>query len=274
MTRRTNLVLPTEGIRWSVLVAAGDDPLFEHDPDRELSGASLGKLLLLVEVAERIAHGDLHPRSSLRRTAEDLVEDSGLWQLLTADSLAVLDVATLVGSVSDNVATNVLLREVGLDAVAARGRRLGLRHTALHDRVRDVRGPQHPPRLSTVTARELVTVMGAVRSGGHQALSPQGAALVRRWLSAGCDLSMVAAAFGMDPLAHRDPDRGLWLFNKTGTDRSVRGDTGVITRQDTGEQVTYAAVAEWDPGSDRRDEVLAALRRVGDWIAAVPVLRR
>lgn len=269
MTERTALVLPPDGIAWSVLVTAGDDVLLEHEPDRELSGASLGKLLLLVEVAERVVAAELPPGELLRRTPDDLVTDSGLWQQLLVDELAVLDIALLVGSVSDNLATNVLVREVGLEAVADRGRRLGLRRTVLHDRVRDVRGPRHPPRLSTVTARELVLLMAAVSSGAHPALSSEAAALVRRWLTAGCDLSMVAAAFGLDPLAHRDLDRGMWLLNKTGTDSTVRGDAGVVTRQDTGEQVTYAVVAEWEPtGPDRRDDVLAAMRSIGAQVLA------
>ncbi len=270
MRGQSELVLPQDGIAWSVLVTAGDDVLLEHDPDRPLSGASLGKLLLLIEVAERIVRGEQEPRALLRRTADDLVADSGLWQLLAVDELSVLDLAVLVGSVSDNLATNVLLRHVGLDAVAERGRRLGLRRMALHDRVRDAREPQHPPRLSTVTARELVMVMDAVSSGEHDALSSGAAALVRGWLAAGCDLSMVAYAFGLDPLAHRDPDRGVRLLNKTGTDSTARGDTGVLTRQDDGERTTYAAVAQWDPdGPDRRDEVLAAMQQIGERIRVV-----
>ncbi len=265
MTRRSDLVLPQDEIVWSVLVVAGDDALLEHEPDRELSGASLGKLLLLAEVAEQIVAGELDPEAPLSRTDDDAVQDSGLWQQLSVDALPVIDLAVLVGAVSDNLATNVLLRWVGLDAVAERGRRLGLRRTALHDRVRDLRGPQHPPRLSTVTARELVLVMNAVSGGEHEALSSEGATLVRGWLAAGCDLSMVASAFGLDPLAHRDPDRGVRLLNKTGTDSTVRGDTGIVTRQHSGEQVTYAVVAQWDrDGPDRRDQVLGAMRRVGD----------
>ena len=38
------------------------------------------------------------------------------------------------------------------------------------------------------------------------------------------DLSMVAAAFALDPLAHVDVDVGVRLFNKTGTDIGTRAD--------------------------------------------------
>jgi beta-lactamase class A len=48
----------------------------------------------------------------LARTAEDPVVDSGLWQHLAAEALSAGDLAVLVGAVSDNLATNTLLRHV------------------------------------------------------------------------------------------------------------------------------------------------------------------
>ena len=49
--------------------------------------------------------------------------DSGIWQHLQAPSLPVADLATLVGATSDNLATNVLLRQVGL-RLGARAHRI------------------------------------------------------------------------------------------------------------------------------------------------------
>lgn len=74
--------------------------------------------------------------------------DSGLWRHLHAGSLPLADVATLVGATSDNLATNVLLREVGLESVRARTEQLSLLRTALLDLVRDSRGPDDAPRVS------------------------------------------------------------------------------------------------------------------------------
>ncbi|MPY79376.1 MAG: hypothetical protein GEV04_12985 [Actinophytocola sp.] len=60
--------------------------------------------------------------------------------------------------------------------------------------------------------------------------------LVLDWLATGFDLSMVASAFGLDPLAHTDRDRG------------VR--------------------ANWRPSEhdQERDAVLAAMRGVGNLV--------
>ena len=48
------------------------------------------------------------------------------------------------------------------------------------------------------------------------------------WLSLGTDLSLVASAFGLNPLSHREPDHGLLLVNKAGADAGVRSEVGVL----------------------------------------------
>ena len=184
----------------------------------------------------------------LRRRDEDRVADSGLWQHLTTGALPIEDLAVLVAAHSDNLATNVLLREVGLDAVEQRAERLGLKVTRLHDRVRDVRGPEDPPRLSTGSARELVTLAETIDGR------------VAEWLATNSDLSMVPGDLGLDPLVHTRPE----LWNKTGTDAGVRADVGVLRGR-----VAYAVIANWDPAEgDRAGDVLAAMRRLGTGLAA------
>ena len=84
---------------------------------------------------------------------------------------------------------------------------------------------------------------------------------VLAWLATGVDLSMVGSAFGLDPLAHAVPDRGISLYNKTGTDVGVRADVGLVGTSSTA--LAYAAIANWPEGEDRRDEVHAAMRHLG-----------
>lgn len=220
-----------------------------HRDDAVHRTASLGKLLLLVAIARGLDDGSLDGDEPLRRDAVAPVADSGLWQHLRIDVLPLADVAALVAGVSDNLATNVLLDRVGLDAAQDVARELGLVHAALHDQVRDHRGPEHPPTLSTGTAAELAQLVR--RLPGR----------VLDWLSAGTDLSMVAAALGLDPLAHVGPDRGLRLVNKTGTDEGVRADVGRVSGP-AGELV-YAVLAEWERDDDCRDEVLQGMREIG-----------
>ena len=59
-----------------------------------------------------------------RRTVAP-VHDSGLWHLLRGRRAAVEDVAVLIGAVSDNLATNVLLDLLGIEAVQDRAQAAG-----------------------------------------------------------------------------------------------------------------------------------------------------
>jgi beta-lactamase class A len=249
------LLRPTlaRGATWSVQVRrAGGEPLAEHEPARLLRTASVGKLYLLVRVAELIGSGELDPRELLDRVSGPVVADSGLWQHLDAERLTVADAARLVGAVSDNWATNVLLARVGIDALP-----VGERGSRLHDYVRNERGPDDPPTLSEGCAADLVDLLLGLPEPGR----------VLDWLALGVDLSMVGSAFGLDPLAHQAPDRGVRLWSKTGTSDGVRADVGLV--EVAGRRTAYAAIATWPTdGEDLRDEVLTALRGIGTSLLA------
>jgi beta-lactamase class A len=255
-------LLALQDVRWSVEVrdAGSGDQLFGLTPDTVLPTASVGKVLLLIETARQLESGELGGSPPLERTAEDDVQDSGIWQFMAADRLGVEDLALLVGVVSDNLATNVLLRRVGLTQVRRTADRLGLHAVRLHDKVRDRRGPSHPPTLSEGSASEWVHLLARLSAGA--VLSAEVSRRVLLWLQAGTDLSMVAQPFGLDPLAHATPDRGLRLWHKTGTDDGTRADVGLLAGPEA--TVAYAALARWDPtGPDRRMAVLAAMQEVG-----------
>ncbi len=225
-----------------------------------LPTASIGKILLLIEVSARLTERDSSGYGILDKTARDAVGDSGVWQHLQAPSLPVADLASLVGATSDNLATNVLLRQVGLPAVRARTESLGLLRTALLDLVRDSRGPDDAPQLSVGSTAELMWLFSALARG--EVVDSLTSSRVLGWLSLNSDLSMVASAFGLDPLSHRGVDHGLLLVNKTGTDTGVRAEAGVLRGPRAG--VAYAVSAQFnDSGIAARLRVLDAMRTVG-----------
>lgn len=252
---------------WSIHIcdAASNSVLFEEAPDAMMRTASVGKVLLLITAAMLIETGELDPAERLHRRAEDAVADSGIWQRLSVDALPITDLCELVGAASDNLATNALLRRIGLEAVTLTATHYGLHQTVLLDRVRDRRGPQHPWTLSTGTATELAHLLSQLSRDHTGGRSPSNR--VWGWLANGLDLSMVAAGWGLDPLAHSASDRGLMLRHKTGTDDGVRCDVGVLSGP--ARSVAYAVLANWDPdGPDERDAVLDRMRHFGLQIRA------
>jgi beta-lactamase class A len=234
--------------------------LLSVDDHIVLPTASVGKVLLLLEVAARLGAAGQSRYELLDRTPEDLVGDSGVWQHLNAPSLPISDLAALVAAASDNLATNVLLRAVGLDAVRRRAELLGLKRTALLDRVRDRRGPDDAPQLSVGSTAELATLFARIARG--EAVDRLVSSRVSDWLALNTDLSLVASAFALDPLAHLRSDHGLSLINKTGSDQGVRSEAGVL--RGPRRSVAYAVTVTFDDDSHiRRLSVLQAMRTIG-----------
>ncbi len=254
--------LAYEGARVSVAVVDLDsgETVFAVDERLVLPTASIGKILLLIEVSARLTERTVSDYAIADRSVQDAVADSGIWQHLQAPALPIADLAALVGATSDNLATNVLLRQIGLDAVRSRTERLGLVRTALLDRVRDVRGPDDAPQLSVGSAAELAWLFQALAS--DQIVDATTSRRVLSWLSLNSDLSMVASAFGRDPLSHRGVEHNTWMVNKTGTDLGVRSEAGLLRGPRTG--IAYSVSVHFDDANlAARLRVMDALRTLG-----------
>jgi beta-lactamase class A len=221
--------------------------------------ASLGRVLLLVEVAARLEDGRLHG-DRLQRMARDTATGAGLWQFLQEPTMQVPDLATLVGATADAWAMNALLSTVGIDAVLERAESLGIERTALIDRARDRRGPDDAPDTSVAPTGELSWLMRGLALGEvvDEAVSNR----VLGWLSLASDLTLVAGAFGLDPLAHRALDHGLQVVSVTGSSTGVRAEAGIL--RGPGSSVSYAVTVTFDDASlQRRLAVVEALRTMG-----------
>ena len=250
------------GLRFSALAVDVDsgETLFEHRPDTVLDTASVGKVFLLHRLLSEVDAGTRSLEERVTRRPSEWMDNSGLWYLLQADTLSLYDVAALIGAVSDNAATNALCRVIGLPTVQEHTRALGYADSALDDVVRWPIPPGAPHTLSHATATELVRFVRRTATAAD--LTPASADTLQRWLGAGMDLSMVASAFGLDPLAHYFFDRDVWLWNKTGTISTVRADTGLV--MSPRRRIAYAVLANWPRGADARDRVLAVMRDAGD----------
>ncbi|MDV3124071.1 class A beta-lactamase-related serine hydrolase [Mycobacterium sp. 21AC1] len=235
--------------------------VWEHDSSRVLKTASVGKVFLLAEVARRFEDGTLDPDEVITAVPEDRVADSGILYLLRRQDQRVEDLCLLIGAVSDNMATNVLLRRLGLDVVQRATSDLGFTESGLRDMVRLNRPEDDPLTLSVGNAAELCAFIARLDAGDiHSGAVSQ---RVRRWLGVNADLSMVAQSFGLDPLAHTGADHGFELWNKTGTISDARIDIGCVGSTVSGRRIAYAVLVNWPWGQDHRDPVLAAMQRIG-----------
>lgn len=233
--------------------------LLAIDDGMVLPTASVGKVLLLIEAAARLTSGDVTGYGILDKGGAR-VADSGVWQHLQVPSLPVADLATLIGATSDNLATNVLLREIGLQSVRSRAESIGLVRTALLDLVRDARGADDAPQLSVGSTAELAWLFAALAR--NEIVDAGTSQRVIAWLSLNMDTSLVASAFGLDPLSHRSPDHLILLVNKTGADAGVRSEAGVLSGPRG--SISYAVSVHFaEVNIAARLRVIEALRTVG-----------
>ena len=98
----------------NVVDLTSHETLLSIDDRIVLPTSSIGKILLLIEISARLSAQDFSGYGILDKSIRDSVGESGIWQHLQAPALPVADLATLVGATSDNLATNLLLKQVGL----------------------------------------------------------------------------------------------------------------------------------------------------------------
>jgi beta-lactamase class A len=124
------------------------------------------------------------------------------------------DLATLMVSLSDNAATNVLIKRVGMDNVNAWLQQLDLKHTRLRRQMMDVNAAREG-RENTATPRELVALLQAVYEG--------------RTFSKGATESFVAMLSlpRISYLARLLPP-DLKVASKQGNLDGVRNDAGIV----------------------------------------------
>ncbi|WP_235201278.1 serine hydrolase [Microbacterium sp. CH12i] len=204
--------------------------------------AGLGIVPLLIEVAAGFDSGSLDPLELVDRSSTEDVTGAGIWRNLWAPTLPLGDLAVLAATAGDPIAVNALLQRVGHERVSNLIAALGLTHTALLDRFRDRRGPDDAPHVAVGTTRELARLFSALVNS--KAVDAAVSAQVSEWLSLNHDLSLVAASTGLDPFAHDHDEHGLLFINKTGRDRGVRAEAGVLAGPRAG--IAYAMIVCFD----------------------------
>lgn len=262
------LAFNSPGVTWSVAIDRNFLPVVRINPTEELPSASIGKIFILMTVLEQVDRGVLSLDQLVESDEFDLVTDSGIMQYLSSRSYSIADLCVLVASVSDNRAANQLMNLVGLLATQQISRDLGFIHTQVLDRIRDIRLPGQAESPSCASAGELLKMVNMVTTDDRKIT---GAQQLRRWLSLNTDTSMVASNFFFDPLAHaisnqQASDETFTLWNKTGTDKTVRADCGSVRlNEDTW---TYAALAHWESADSKKAaSVMQDLQSLGAFMA-------
>jgi beta-lactamase class A len=190
--------------------------------DRPVATASTIKLPIMVEVFYQVKEGKLTWSQPVTVTDFDRVDGSGILQFLSPEAkLTLADAVTLMIDLSDNTATNVVIHQVGVEAVNARMRQLGLQHTKLFRYVYHEVQPETPEMkqfgLGVTTADDMVLLLTLIQQ--RKILSP-----------ADCDRMMQILGQQQDNDAfprYTGSMAGVTWAHKTGALDAVRNDVGI-----------------------------------------------
>lgn len=190
---------------------------WRHNEHLRLPSASLIKLPILATFWETVETGRLDPSERVSVSSEALrVEGTGVLKALAPGLQPTWsDLATLMITVSDNVATNLIIDRLGMGAIQGWIDKAGLAETRIERRMMD-RGAMAAGRGNWTSAADMETVLLAIAAGS--CVSGGASREMRRVLE---------AQQIQDRLARRVGE-GVRVANKTGNFADVIHDAGIV----------------------------------------------
>ena len=190
--------------------------VWRHRERDVLPSASLIKLPILATFWEEVERGRLDPAERVIVPADARVKGTGVLKALTPGLTPTWnDLATLMITVSDNVATNLVVDRLGMETIQAWITKAGLGDTRLERRMMD-RAAMTAGRNNVTSASDIDALLFAIATG--TCVSANASRQMRRALE---------AQQIQDRLARRLPADAR-VINKTGNFADVMHDAGII----------------------------------------------
>lgn len=201
-----------------------------HAADELFPAASVIKLAIMGAVYRQAANGAVRLDEPVELLPEEIVDGSGVLQHLRPGlSLTLADAVELMIIVSDNTATNLVLRRIGTEAVNRTMDELGLTSTRSAGPIRQANADAPLTERSRTTPREIAVLLTRIAEG----------ALVSREASAAMQRTLEHQVYGdmlprFLPVTYY-PDRAgleaepVRVAHKTGSLSGVRNDAGIVT---------------------------------------------
>ncbi len=136
------------------------------DEDRVMPTASLIKVAVLTALYQAVDDRNVALDQRITYRDEHRCLGSGVLSMMSPGvEMSVRDAAVLMMTISDNSATNICIDLVGLDAVNAKMRSLGLPLTSLMQRLGDPKAGGDARKMSVSTAAETARLFELIATG-------------------------------------------------------------------------------------------------------------
>jgi beta-lactamase class A len=207
--------------------------------------ASLIKLPLLVAFLQEVDAGNIKLNEMLELSEDVKVGQAGdLQKLPLGSKISGLDTLTKMIVISDNSATNMILKRLGgKEKVNARFKSWGLTATTIRNRLPDLEG------TNTTSAGDLVNLLGGVEAG--------------RWLKPRSRdrLLDIMRSTETNSLLPQGLAPSARIAHKTGNISKVVGDVGLVDTDD-GKRYLIAAIVKRNKEDERADQLIRQISRL------------
>lgn len=185
---------------------------FSLNGDQTFAAASMIKVPVLVAFFQDVDAGKIRLDEVLTLQQGDLASGSGDMQFAgVGTQYSALETATNMIVISDNTATNMLIRRLGgMEALNQRFREWGLQQTVIHNLLPDLEG------TNTVSPKELSSLIARVSEG--ELVSMKSRDRLLNIMEQTVNNSLLPAGLG----------DGASIAHKTGDIGSLAGDTGLV----------------------------------------------
>ncbi|HZJ10054.1 MAG TPA: serine hydrolase [Trueperaceae bacterium] len=209
------------------------DTRLEHRAAERFPAASTLKVFVLQALLEAVAAGrhGLDEQRALREA--EGVTGSGVLKLLTPGTkLSLLDLATLMITVSDNTATNMLIDALGMEAIMASVTANGWSDTHLRGKLQQTPVAAGSKSSPTMTSpRDLADYFSRLWLGEFL---PAELTSVAKGIYRRQQFTELGRSLDYDSYSAEIGDSDMLVASKSGSIRGVRNDAGVIELNATG----------------------------------------
>lgn len=214
------------------MISAGKE--IRIDSDRQFRGASVVKLFILITLYRRI-QDEYFKETDMLKMSDDTTVDGGVMYCLSPLSLTVKDLATLMIVVSDNTASNLLLKYIGFETVAETLRLLRTEGTCIARYFGDQRAVDEGKENYT-TGNDIIIALECIAKENT---------LIRTEYRYQMINMLSSQQFRHKLPSYFDEDGPISIFNKTGELKGIEHDVGLIS---VNQRFDYIAVltSGWD----------------------------
>lgn len=162
-----NVLKLASGLKGKVgLIIKADNEMISINGEEIFSSASLIKVPILFTAYHLVEKNLLNLQEKVCLKHEDKVGGSGVLQLLSEINLTIKDLLTLMISVSDNTATNIIIKKIGFESVNKVGRELGCNSTFLNRMMMDLKAIENGID-NTTSASDMILFLKEITEGTY-----------------------------------------------------------------------------------------------------------